>query len=97
MARQEYWIGSHGPFIYDDVDVYGDGITPHTALRGAKGHISEDPTDDEDIVNKKYVDTRHKEVFKIGDIFMNADGIDPGIKHGYGVWVLLGHGTLTLT
>jgi len=33
MAEKQYWIGSTGPFTYDDSDTYGDGEN-HTAFRG---------------------------------------------------------------
>uniref|UniRef100_A0A6M3IPM7 Uncharacterized protein n=1 Tax=viral metagenome TaxID=1070528 RepID=A0A6M3IPM7_9ZZZZ len=39
----------------------------------------------------------HHPYFKVGDVTMNTDGVNPGTKWGYGTWVCLGTGDLTLT
>lgn len=37
------------------------------------------------------------QAFKVGDIMMNTDGVNPAVKLGYGTWTLQGVGDLTLT
>jgi hypothetical protein len=98
MAEKYYWIGSVGPYIYDDTNLYPDG-TPHVVVHGEVGHVTEDPLEDIDIANKKYVDDKVKksEGYKVGDVCFNVDGVDPGVKLGYGTWALIGSGNLVLT
>jgi hypothetical protein len=44
-----------------------------------------------------YVPTVAHPYFKVGDVVLNTDGINPETKWGYGTWVCLGTGDLTLT
>lgn len=55
MAEREFYIGSFGPFFYDDTDTYGDG-TPFQGIYAPTGKITATPVDDDDIPNKVYVD-----------------------------------------
>jgi len=100
MADKYYWIGSHGPFIYDDTSVYPDG-KPHAAIHGEVGHTTEVPVDDSDIANKKYVDDSilagGDVSWPIGVLFFGAVATSPTTLLGFGTWLLMGTGNLTLT
>lgn len=50
MAQIEYWLGSVGPLVYDDTDVYEDAPINHIALRGVQMLLSTAPVEDENVV-----------------------------------------------
>jgi hypothetical protein len=49
MAEQEYYIGDNGPFLYDDADVYEDGVGV-VAFRATQLRVSGTPTGAYDVV-----------------------------------------------
>lgn len=51
----------------------------------------------EDYVAEQIAAAGHHPYFKVGDIAINTDGVNPGTKWGYGTWVCLGSGDWTLT
>lgn len=57
MAIQEYWLGSRGPFLFDDADTYPDGTTFQGA-RFSQMRIDNEPTEDDQVAKKTTVDTQ---------------------------------------
>jgi hypothetical protein len=58
MAEKEGWLGSVGPFLYEDTDtdVYSDAA-PLEGFRVAQGYIEDAPTETYHVAHKSYVDT----------------------------------------
>lgn len=57
MATKEYWLGSKGPFLYDDGDSYPDGET-FQGIRVAQARIDEAPTSDNEVARQTEVDSQ---------------------------------------
>lgn len=57
MATQEYWLGSRGPFLFDDADTYPDGETLQGA-RYSQVRIDNEPSGDNQAARKSTVDTQ---------------------------------------
>jgi len=61
MAQKMYYVGSHGPFYYDDSDVYNDAhpLINHQGIY-TEGKMRADgaPTNDEDVVRLEDVNSR---------------------------------------
>ena len=49
MAEQEVYLGSGGPYLYEDDETYDDGIY-FRALRGDQLYIESAPVDDHEVV-----------------------------------------------
>lgn len=54
MAEKQVWIGSSGPFLFDDQDQYEDGETLQ-GFRGPQMLIENEPTSDKQVARQQTV------------------------------------------
>lgn len=52
MAIKEFWVGSVGPFLYDDGETYPDSMD-RVAFRGAQVYLDEAPIEDMHVMRKE--------------------------------------------
>jgi len=59
MARRRVWVGSNGPFLFDDVETYADGV----AMRGIRSEgplrVEGNPAAGNEVGNRDYNDARY--------------------------------------
>lgn len=49
MAQRKYWVGSTGPFLYDDTGQYADAVTYRGFRTSGTVKVESVPVDDEDV------------------------------------------------
>lgn len=52
MAKQQFYVGSVGPLLYDDTETYPDA-EPRVAFRGPQILLDDAPTEDAHVMRKE--------------------------------------------
>jgi hypothetical protein len=91
MATQDYYVGSVGPLLYDDTDVYPDSV-PMKAFRGPQLHIDNPPTLDNEVVRLVDVIGSLEVVWPVGSVFLSTMATNPATLMGFGTWQAFGAG-----
>jgi hypothetical protein len=94
MAEKKFYVGTFGPFIFDNTDPVDDpdgdfaGENYHSFTSDEQMYITEDPTDDYHVLRLKDL----KGIWPIGSVFLAVVSTNPNTLLGFGTWVQIAQG-----
>lgn len=75
MAEREVYIGSVGPFLYDDTETYGDGEYQEGLRTGGCIRVEGEPTEDYHVTTVYYVKSSVRNALGYKRIFLLGGGM----------------------